>query len=79
MRAFVACVAAAPFASQAAGESGAGSGFGLFVFIGFVAVAYLLVAVLRSATGAQRGGQHHETVDEFVRRTTPSDRPSIER
>lgn len=79
MRAFVACVAAAPFASQAAGDSGATSGFGLFVFIGFVAVVYLLVAVIRSGTGAQKEGQDHEAVDEFVRRTTPSDRPSIER
>lgn len=79
MRSFVACVAAAPFASHAASDGSGGSGLGLVVFIGFVAVVYLLVAVVRSATASHRGAPQQETVDEFVRRTTSTDRPSIER
>lgn len=80
MRAFVACIAAAaPFASHAAGEGSSGSGLGLAVFLGFVAVVYLLVAVIRSARGNQRSWDGEPSVDEFVRRTTSTDRPSIER
>ena len=80
MRAFVACIAAtAPFASHAAGEGSRGSGLGLVVFLGFVAVVYLLVAVIRSAKGNHRAWDDEPSVDEFVRRTTSTDRPSIER
>jgi hypothetical protein len=49
------------------------------VFLAFVAVVYLLVAVIRSATGTHRGLDDESTVDEFVRRTTSTERPSIER
>jgi hypothetical protein len=80
MRAFVACIAAtAPFASHAAGEGSGGAGLGLAIFLGFVAVVYLLVAVMRSARGNQRSWNDEPSVDEFVRRTTSTDRPSIER
>ena len=80
MRAFVACIAATvPFASHAAGEGGSGSGLGLVVLLGFVAAAYLLVAVIRSARGTDRAWKNEPSVDEFVRRTTSTDRPSIER
>ena len=80
MRTFVACVAATvPFAARAAGDGGSGAGLGLVVLLGFVAAVYLLVAVIRSARGTDRAWNDEPSVDEFVRRTTSSDRPSIER
>ena len=80
MRTFVACIAAtAPFASHAAGNGGSGAGLGLVVLLGFVAAVYLLLAVVRSARGTDRAWNDEPSVDEFVRRTTSTDRPSIER
>lgn len=71
--------AAMPLIAHAAVGGGGSSILGLLIFFGFVAAVYALVAFVRSASGSTKRGPEEVSVDEFVRSTTSSDRPSIER
>lgn len=63
-----------------ASESTSSEAVGGFVIIlGFIALAFIVVWLIRLATRSERLSPDERSADEFVRQTTPIDRPSIER
>ena len=75
----VGVLAGMPLYANAANESDGGFGTGLLIFLGFVAACFVVVAMMRERSSSARRGTDAVSVDEFVRATTATDRPSIER
>lgn len=52
---------------------------GFAIMLGFVALAFVVVWLIRLATRSENLAPDERSAEEFVRQTTPIDRPSIER
>jgi hypothetical protein len=67
-------------AVRAASESDPSEAVGGFaIMLGFVALAFVVVWLIRLATRSENLAPDERSAEEFVRQTTPIDRPSIER
>ena len=63
-------------ASESTSSEAAG---GFAIMLGFVALAFVVVWLIRLATRSDSMAPDERSAEEFVRQTTPIDRPSIER
>lgn len=63
-----------------ASESNSSEAVGGFaIMLGFITLAFVVVGLIRLATRSERLAPDKRSAEEFVRQTTPIDRPSIER
>jgi hypothetical protein len=69
----------APSAVLASGPASSEAAGGFTIMLGFVALMCVVVWLIRLATRSDTLAPDERNAEEFVRSTTPIDRPSIER